>query len=496
MAIVMDKNRFGYSLIMSNIVLWRFLFLLILVITVFRIPDSFSEEVVTAAKVEEKKLFEHKQNKDKECGPRSLLVICELLGVGTNLEELCRLSGMNETGTTMYGLYQAARQKGLGAIGMQMDMEELVKIESPGIAFVKGNHFLVVEKCVEDGIRVIDPPNTCYLITKEEFTKIWDGKILLVSRLDKEKAQDIQSPDIIFVEYNYDFGEVEQGEVVNHVYEFVNAGKKELNIQDVQTSCGCTAALLLNKNIPPDGTGEVEVNLDTKGIRGRITKTITVHSNDLEEPKVLLSMTGIVKQDIVLSPTQIYFGDIKRGEKVSKKLQIIDEKLDVSRVDTIPSPYIMTHITKVQNEKEKRFEIEVALSPEIPLGLMEGKLIVYTNSKKRPMIEIPIVVHVKGDIKITPSQIFFGFVKKVEKSERKIEITTNGEKELKIEKVENKLNFLTTQVLYKEEDKKYELTALLKSDIPVGTIKGSIGIHTNDPLQPVIDIPVYGMVRE
>jgi hypothetical protein len=43
--------------------------------------------------------------------------------------------------------------------------------------------------------------------------------------------------------------------------------------------------------------------------------------------------------------------------------------------------------------------------------------------------------------------------------------------------------------------KEYILTATLKPDAPLGNIKGEITIHTNDPDQPHIKVPVYAYVE-
>jgi len=64
------------------------------------------------------------QHQSPKCGPRSLLAVCELLGIKAELDELCQLSGLSEDGTTKAGLYRAAQKKGLEAKGAKVSLPQ------------------------------------------------------------------------------------------------------------------------------------------------------------------------------------------------------------------------------------------------------------------------------------------------------------------------------------------------------------------------------------
>ncbi len=96
------------------------------------------------------------------CGPRSLLRICEILKVKANFSELAKLSGFDPNrGTTMLGLRDAAKHKGLTPKGIKANLEALKKkkVPMPAIAYVNRNHFLVFEEVLGDGVRISDPVN-------------------------------------------------------------------------------------------------------------------------------------------------------------------------------------------------------------------------------------------------------------------------------------------------------------------------------------------------
>ena len=57
----------------------------------------------------------------------------------------------------------------------------------------------------------------------------------------QEVEEPMTGPKISFAEKSFDFGEITQGEKVEHVFEFENVGNEPLILSDVRTTCGCTA---------------------------------------------------------------------------------------------------------------------------------------------------------------------------------------------------------------------------------------------------------------
>lgn len=96
---------------------------------------------------------------------------------------------------------------------------------------------------------------------------------------------------------SFDFGVVEEGVKVEHVFEVVNTGEAPLIINNVLASCGCTTPEYSKHPIIPGETGEVKVVFDSNGQPGKQHKIITVMSN-AENRNVLLHLRGEVKTKI------------------------------------------------------------------------------------------------------------------------------------------------------------------------------------------------------
>jgi hypothetical protein len=110
-------------------------------------------------------------------------------------------------------------------------------------------------------------------------------------------ASDGNLPTIYFTETKHDFGKVNEGDKVDYTFNFANKGTSTLTIKDIRTSCGCTAALLSEDNLAPGKEGTLKVELDTKNRSGKMSRTITISSNDPKDPtKVLTIYADVVKK--------------------------------------------------------------------------------------------------------------------------------------------------------------------------------------------------------
>lgn len=89
----------------------------------------------------------------------------------------------------------------------------------------------------------------------------------------------LSNAEIRFAEKVHEFGDVVQGQSVNHKFAFTNTGTEPLIILNVQTTCGCTASEWSKKPIPPGEGGEILVTFNSAKKMGRQNKIITVYTN-------------------------------------------------------------------------------------------------------------------------------------------------------------------------------------------------------------------------
>lgn len=102
---------------------------------------------------------------------------------------------------------------------------------------------------------------------------------------------------ITFEQAEFDFGTVNEGDVVEHTFKFTNTGKVPLTILKCRSSCGCTVPEWPEEPIPPGGIGEITAKFNTEGKTREQKKSITVTANTYpNESKVMLKgMVNAVK---------------------------------------------------------------------------------------------------------------------------------------------------------------------------------------------------------
>ncbi|MDA3860913.1 MAG: DUF1573 domain-containing protein [Melioribacteraceae bacterium] len=112
---------------------------------------------------------------------------------------------------------------------------------------------------------------------------------IVVSKESKNNSPGT-SAKISVEENQHNFGTVKEGSVLPWVLKFKNIGDAPLLITDVQKSCGCTATLLSSNELQPGESGNVKIELDTKGMKGKKSRTIALTSNDPFNPRMIITL--------------------------------------------------------------------------------------------------------------------------------------------------------------------------------------------------------------
>jgi len=94
-----------------------------------------------------------------------------------------------------------------------------------------------------------------------------------------EVKPDGPTPEFKFNETSYNFGNINEGDVVEHVFKFANTGQSPLIISNAAGSCGCTIPKWPKEPIPVGGTGEILVQFNSKNKPGVQKKTVTITAN-------------------------------------------------------------------------------------------------------------------------------------------------------------------------------------------------------------------------
>ena len=87
-------------------------------------------------------------------------------------------------------------------------------------------------------------------------------------------------PVLTWASSTHDFGDITQGDKVEHTFEFTNTGTEPLVITNVEVTCGCTVPKGWTRDpILPGNKSEIVIAFNSSGKYGRQNKVVTVISN-------------------------------------------------------------------------------------------------------------------------------------------------------------------------------------------------------------------------
>ncbi len=128
-----------------------------------------------------------KQNGYKSCGPCSLASIIKYYGGNISVDALEEMMMTDKNGTTAYNLVLAAKKIGFDACGMKVDNLDNLKLPLIAHVTINGiyNHFIVIYKVLKDKVLVADPASKIKYITLNEFYKIWNNIVIILTPIKK-----------------------------------------------------------------------------------------------------------------------------------------------------------------------------------------------------------------------------------------------------------------------------------------------------------------------
>jgi hypothetical protein len=121
---------------------------------------------------------------------------------------------------------------------------------------------------------------------------------------------------------------------------------------------------------------------------------------------------------------------------------------------------------------------------------------VFTNSSKQRLLVIPFFGEITSDVSVFPEEVSYGVVRRGEEAVKQILVTVHKNgiqlKEFKLEPDYFSLQVIPTDT----KDYLHRLEITLGGDMPPGRFSGTLTIHTTSKDQPVLTIPIYGVVKE
>jgi uncharacterized cupredoxin-like copper-binding protein len=212
----------------------------------------------------------------------------------------------------------------------------------------------------------------------------------------------VQSPE-------HDFGDIIQGEKVQHNFILTNTGDDILSITNVRASCGCTAALPDKNELAPGESTNIKVEFNSKGRIGKQTKQVNVTSNDKENPQVQLKFTAnIVKQgqanikadnpgpSLDLPEAQHSFGKVSEGKVVDHIFTLKNSGNSTLTIKEVKTTCGCTAalLSKKELAPGEEGTLKVELNTANRSGKMRRNITIFSNDSEAPQKSLTIYAEV------------------------------------------------------------------------------------------------------
>ncbi len=217
-----------------------------------------------------------------------------------------------------------------------------------------------------------------------------------------------------------DFGTIANDKFAYREVKIHNTGKADLEIKDLQNSCGCTASVVDKDIVAPGDFATIRVSFNPKKLAGfEAKRTVTILSNSKENPRLVLPITLKIDPEFSVTPDELDFGDIQRGEaalativmrQLTDKQEIILKKLTEPRgiVKNIGVSYSERPKSERADPDKHEYEIVVSLPENLSVGPLRSSFYMETNCERFPKLLIPIKANVVSFYTVEPARVSFG----------------------------------------------------------------------------------------
>ena len=284
----------------------------------------------------------------------------------------------------------------------------------------------------------------------------------------------------------HNFGAVPSYSKQEHIFEFTNPFDHKVFLTNIRTSCGCTKPKIITAEVAPGETGQILAVFDTKSHKGdrRANVSVTVRKDTpyQEFGEFQVEVRGSIRQDVVLNPGTITFGDVSPGESAIRSVKVLYAGSPIWQIADIKStnPNITVEKKEIQRNNQTRrvdYELTVHLSSDQPLGIFKDQLTLQTNDSKNQQMTVNIEGNIKPVVQVSPVRL--GVVSKGTDIEKRLIV--NGSRPFTIKAI--KVGDRRIKFKPSEGTKTLHILSYTLDTSEVGQIRSEIEIETDDPGQ-------------
>ena len=277
--------------------------------------------------------------------------------------------------------------------------------------------------------------------------------------------------------------------------------------------------------ILPGGEGKVTASIDTARLRGPITKSVTITTNDPARPTFALRLRANVEYVLDVLPSDRVSMTGRVGTIQPHEFQLVakdGEPFDVLEVHRAQFPWLgidwkpAPELAKARADGSmaparepapgavfgghSAYKATITAAPETPIGRHVTNIRLTTSHPKEEEVRVNLNLRCTGNLSIQPERITLrsSLAGRLRPGQdwrvRPVMIRALGGRTVNVESAEIDGDGFEAKVETLEEGNSYSVEVRFTGANDRGHARATLKVKTNDDLQPMIEIPLNAVI--
>jgi hypothetical protein len=315
---------------------------------------------------------------------------------------------------------------------------------------------------------------------------------------EEKTAAETAGPRIEFDQKEADAGVVKRGEEAVLRFTVKNTGQADLNLTKVTAGCACVVSKY-DSRIPPGGNAQIEVTMQTKGLRGEVKKAMRVECDDPAQPVTILRLRVVVQAPVDVQPGDLVSIDYKKGLEATQEFILAANEgppLEVKRVNSSHPDIQVTTLPPEVDEKGKQIcKVKVTRAANLPPRAFQSIVRVETNNPEEPALYLRFTGKPLDAVSFLPEKILFPLTAQTPLPLRRSVTFMRQEGQFKVLEATTDDPHLEVTIRPVKPGHVYNVTLTYKGGWPDGNTQGRVVVKMDDPDLPQVEVPFLAAVR-
>lgn len=250
-----------------------------------------------------------------------------------------------------------------------------------------------------------------------------------ISVLDRGQDQPEKAEPFEIVPKKLEFGRIFDGDNPIKTVKFRNKDEKSISINDITSSCGCATPRIRLPGgqiielegrvkrttigqLKPGEEAELEVCFTTWGYKGKLNKSISIHTDHAKRPRAEISVTAEIIDSVAYEPEVLDLGIVIRGQKKSGSIKMKSVGIGDFEITGFKNkglfPNLEFKAKKLKAGENAEAIVEVSVKGEPKMGKWKGEVIMALRNEYVQEARMSVMAEVVPKIRFKLGNEFLG----------------------------------------------------------------------------------------